>query len=89
MIQDVNYFLLGWSAAPDTFVEKSLWEIEEEKKRNRKVKKQNVPKQQDFPSLGGAPKEAAGFWGVPGNSIPKTNSGKKKKKGTFVSDILL
>ena len=43
---------LGWSAPPEVFQEKSLMEIEEEKRKNVKHKKQAAPKQQDFPTLG-------------------------------------
>jgi hypothetical protein len=69
-----------WSAPPEVFHEKSLLEIEKEKKKNHKNhKKQPKPRDNDFPSLGGASKTTEnGFWGVPGNSIPKSNSGKKR-----------
>ena len=42
----------GWSAPPEVFQEKSLLEIEEEKRKNVKHKKQAAPKQHDFPTLG-------------------------------------
>ena len=42
----------GWSAPPTVFKEKSLLEIEEEKRKNVKHKKQAAPKQHDFPTLG-------------------------------------
>jgi len=84
-----NVFL-GWSAPPETFEIKSLIEIDDEKRRTaKKFKNQKVPKENDFPTLGGGGGAkgpgAPGFWGVPGNSIPKSNTknNKKKSKGIF------
>ena len=70
-----------WSAPPEVFHERSLLEIEEERRKNQtKHKKQSKPKEQDFPTLGGTSKSTEnGFWGIPGNSIPKSKSGKNKK----------
>ena len=79
---------LGWSAPPETFqAPKSMIEVADERAQCvKKFKNQKVPKQQDFPTLGGAkgaPAAGPGFWGVPGNSIPKSakNNKKNNKKG--------
>ena len=68
------------------FKEKSLLEIDAERrqKQNKHKNKGPAPKQHDFPTLG-ASKPAASpsgaFWGVPGASIPKSNT-KKVIKNT-------
>lgn len=74
----------GWSAPPETFEAKSLIEIEDQKRKNKeKTKKQNVPKQADFPTLGGGKKTGnatpTASWGVPGNSFPKSAAKNNKK----------
>ena len=74
---------LGWSAPPETFVQKSLLEIEEERRRTQpKTKNQKAPKIEEFPTLGGIKAAApAGFWGVPGAATKKSpGSGKGSKK---------
>ncbi len=74
---------LGWSAPPETFVQKSLLEIEEERRRTQpKTKNQRAPKIEEFPTLGGSKAAApAGFWGVPGAATKKSpGSGKGSKK---------
>ena len=78
--------LLGWSAPPETFQEKSLLEIEDERRRTHapKVKNQRAPKLEEFPTLGGSKAAApAGFWGVPGaatKKAPGSGKGKNAKK---------
>jgi len=80
----------GWSAPPETFQEKSLLEIEEERRRTQpKIKNQKAPKKEEFPTLGGSkPAAPAGFWGVPGAAIKKTpgagkGKGSKKKPASM------
>jgi len=80
----------GWSAPPEVFKEKSLLEIDNERrqKQNQHKNKGPAPKQHDFPTLGVPSKSAASsspsgaFWGVPGASIPKSSSAKKVIKNT-------
>ena len=73
-----------WSQAPDVFVEKSQLELRAEReaaqRANTKPKKAPQRDHQEFPTLGGAPKNQNTFWGVPGNSIQKSASSKKNKK---------
>lgn len=77
----------GWSAPPETFHEKSLFEIREERQRNQpKIKNPDrAPQLNEFPTLGGSKKKPAqaGFWGVPGAAVPKAaNSGQSKAQKT-------
>merc|ERR1712142_377693 len=61
------------------------------KRQNQKAKNQAAPQRdhQQFPTLGGGGgAKPNAFWGVPGNSIPKTKSKKQKKKALPVPDAM-
>ena len=84
----MNFFpirsILCHTIIPDVFVEKSQLELRAEReaaqRANTKPKKAPQRDHQEFPTLGGAPKNQNTFWGVPGNSIQKSASSKKNKK---------
>ena len=84
-----DHSAVQWSQAPDVFVEKSQLQLRAEKEAKQagaKNKNYSAPSkdQQSFPTLGGGGKSSTpAFWGVPGNSIPKSASKKGKKKGTL------
>lgn len=79
----------GWSAPPETFQEKSLLQMQDEKRQNQK-KFKNPQKlvTGDFPTLGGSKKktEPAVNWGVPGSAFPKTNKGQTKNGKKLVTN---